>query len=1104
MVVRERNIRHKVITFNIVIFMILVCFSSIDVVAIDVVATEESIDITIPYLNTDGSPSPEKPDYEIWGLENMMTKGKTVEGTDENLAWSMSIIPLRFDNSEFDYIVHIQAIANPDYLPMSISYPGQHLPVNVQSMSLGMEYDYDSTTCEPGKTSHLVAALGEDSESLYSASYMWPEINGDSWILHDRYLDGQSDIDFDTYVENYLGYHEFSEEARWVARWLVKAGITSMFAPTSYVSIPFVEGLIQAGLISASIGEIIPLGTIDPGIDIDAGYEGGSYDRSWFFQDDPYIPDGRNNGAENEQWIQTVRNSFYYVESTIPPGEVDSGFTLTASVTYDDFWMDHLLPADGTWMDSMSISVKPDMFTSWNQPPQATPLAPNPDIVYTGETVTFDAENPEDREGDPISYVWDFGDGISSTPSNNPSATHAYSTTGTFHPKLKIYDNDHEKIYTTYPENEWQDYEDWPEMIVTVNPPISDWYNSYYEFNEVLLDIDISVSDPEYYTLEIATYSVENDGVIVATGTIFDYSSDDPGSRPTTYITDWPIPWSDIPDGLNYVTVTISETYGTITHYIYMFDCFVIRKDTGLPTTPTLISPSSESYFLYPITFNWNPSTDDLNDISEYQLKYIGPDASETTESSVINSEMFVCNSLPSGFGTYSWQVRAKDGAGNWGLWSSSNIFTWEKKMSININNVPIGDTNGWFTSDPGNVIDVDFASNGGPELDYARYKVGETGQWVNIFTNDITLYSNEWSVDWALLSDGENIIHIELCDIQGGIDTASITLKKDFLPPLGNIYINSNADQTQIKGVTIDLNNQMGTIHDSGSGLYQMRFANENTYDKQWYNKFQLIQSPHPVYPGDSMSFYLDYNGATKMRVHFEKIDIRTCDNIFIKDSGGIILATFSGSYPTGVLWESDPAANIGWIEIVMEINAVNSWQGYGFKIDYYGYFTPKWSPWEPFSTSKAWTLSGGLGEKTVYCEVSDIVGNMYQTNDQIQYAPYETSVTIAGTVVDGVKFTNSNIVNLGQIDSTGGNPTQMRFSNSLSNSWLYKSNPNFENARSYWWHLEDMTTIYQPPYSGYNSKEWSLPTPPAGASKWRINFASFHVAPGDVLSLF
>jgi hypothetical protein len=35
-------------------------------------------------------------------------------------------------------------------------------------------------------------------------------------------------------------------------------------------------------------------------------------------------------------------------------------------------------------------------------------------------------------------------------------------------------------------------------------------------------------------------------------------------------------------------------------------------------------------------------------------------------------------------------------------------------------------------------------------------------------------------------------------------------------------------------------------------------------------------------------------------------------------------------------------------------------------------------WNPWEPFASSRAWSLAGGVGAKTVYAQFKDERGNI------------------------------------------------------------------------------------------------------------------------------
>ena len=102
-----------------------------------------------------------------------------------------------------------------------------------------------------------------------------------------------------------------------------------------------------------------------------------------------------------------------------------------------------------------------------------------------------------------------------------------------------------------------------------------------------------------------------------------------------------------------------------------------------------------------------------------------------------------------------------------------------------------------------------------------------------------------------------------------------------------------------------------------------------------------------------------------------------QNADFIYIKDSSGNVLASFTGSH-TNVEWASSEAGNINWIDIYMYIGShINGNDYYGFKIDRYEYYTQRWSNWETFSASKNWTLSPGYGEKTVYCQITDVGGN-------------------------------------------------------------------------------------------------------------------------------
>jgi hypothetical protein len=58
-------------------------------------------------------------------------------------------------------------------------------------------------------------------------------------------------------------------------------------------------------------------------------------------------------------------------------------------------------------------------------------------------------------------------------------------------------------------------------------------------------------------------------------------------------------------------------------------------------------------------------------------------------------------------------------------------------------------------------------------------------------------------------------------------------------------------------------------------------------------------------------------------------------------------------------------------------------------------------WSSWEPYSTTKSWTLTGGDGEKTVYVQISDTYDSVVELSDTIildSNPPIVTGVTDGG----------------------------------------------------------------------------------------------------------
>jgi hypothetical protein len=95
-------------------------------------------------------------------------------------------------------------------------------------------------------------------------------------------------------------------------------------------------------------------------------------------------------------------------------------------------------------------------------------------------------------------------------------------------------------------------------------------------------------------------------------------------------------------------------------------------------------------------------------------------------------------------------------------------------------------------------------------------------------------------------------------------------------------------------------------------------------------------------------------------------------------------------------------------------------------------------WSPWEPYATSKAWTLTSGNGTKAVYVQYKDRAGNIVTKSDSI----FLDSVKPTGriSINGGAASTSTQTVKL-TLSATDPAPAsgmyQMRFRNHGTSTW-------------------------------------------------------------------
>ena len=129
---------------------------------------------------------------------------------------------------------------------------------------------------------------------------------------------------------------------------------------------------------------------------------------------------GTSSGMNSNLSVPVLGGNYYIVADGIGTGDA-----LTA---YTDYSSVGRFSLSGSWTAATVANVAPVALTTGTTPTSGTaPL-----------TVSFVGSSSYDPDGAIASYVWNFGDGTSSTLSN---VSHTYSTAGTYNASLTVTDN---------------------------------------------------------------------------------------------------------------------------------------------------------------------------------------------------------------------------------------------------------------------------------------------------------------------------------------------------------------------------------------------------------------------------------------------------------------------------------------------------------------------------------------------------------------------------------------------------------------------------------------------------------------------------------------
>ncbi|MFH1415964.1 MAG: LamG-like jellyroll fold domain-containing protein [Elusimicrobiota bacterium] len=265
-------------------------------------------------------------------------------------------------------------------------------------------------------------------------------------------------------------------------------------------------------------------------------------------------------------------------------------------------------------------------------------------------------------------------------------------------------------------------------------------------------------------------------------------------------------------DSQSKVKFIISDMVGNISES----GAYTVKIDSTSPTQVNLLSPADDSNInTTTVDFDWNDVTEQTSGLECYELL-----VSTLSDFSVLTS-----SSLPVSSGdnvslaedSFWWKARAKDNAGNYGLFSSTRYFIVDVTTPAITDNQDGDEV--WRTVS-GSTYNVDFTDTGGSLLDYIKYTVwtgqNQTGEqrkvWSDVTEVTGSSYTDDWQLDFVSLKGGKNYVSVRCADKSGNFNSENdiFYVLKDTAPPV---------------------------ITDAQAGDTVWRNANDGTYDVSYYD---------------------------------------------------------------------------------------------------------------------------------------------------------------------------------------------------------------------------------------------------------------------------
>ncbi len=343
-----------------------------------------------------------------------------------------------------------------------------------------------------------------------------------------------------------------------------------------------------------------------------------------------------NNGGDvGKSWIfgfsMNANNELTQMHNFLPEAQGVTGMAIN--------------PVNGyLYYASYGGSIREVKYDTGNQPPIARATQ---DIKYgiSPLTVQFDGSPSNDPENGVLTYLWDFGDGSSTSTSINP--THVFITPNSnptrYDVTLTVTDDQNQSTSIT--------------LIVSVNntPPIInstsvDNMDIYANTGNITVNLQANVTDAQTSTAQLAFKWETN----LHHDTHFHPNPAD--TQQSSSFTMSPLP-CDNEVYYYQVTLTVTDAQGlsAVKTKNIVPDCGQIYFDTEKPSTPTNLQLTNVN--TSKIAFSWTASTDNVG-VALYEIFKNGVKIDES-----VSTNYTATGLQPSTF--YLFKVTAKDAAGN-------------------------------------------------------------------------------------------------------------------------------------------------------------------------------------------------------------------------------------------------------------------------------------------------------------------------------------------------------------------------------------------------------------------------------------------------------